>query len=337
MNLNIKIAVASLLDKTGIVAAVRNYRSARSGIVLGLHRVLPETDLQDSFEPEIAISDAVFEQLLILLRKEFRIVGLQQLLDQPGDIDGRLRVALTFDDGWHDTYTNAFPLLLRYQVPATVFLCPGLLQEGEVLPEERFVRIWRSCVSRGQLPLLLADLEKWGLHGSSSQDGHTWSKLLKRFPLDAKLLLLNHLEKAYRVALPSHRRFLNWEEARIMQRSGICFGSHTVRHSTLATEQQPTLQQELVQSRQAIERRLGQPARFLAYPNGSYDERVTAAARQAGYSHAFTIEPGAVTRKTDRFAMPRICVADSVLTNQAAELHLSRARFHLQRFGKLAS
>jgi peptidoglycan/xylan/chitin deacetylase (PgdA/CDA1 family) len=203
--------LARFFDRNRITLAFRNYRSSRSGIVLALHRVLPEGEAEDFVEPNFTLTSTMFERLLIFLRSEFRIVSLAQILDHSEERDEQPRVAITFDHGWSDTYTYAYPLLLRYGVPGTVFLCPGLMSEGQMLPEERFAQIWRWCVKHQHIEHLLSDLRKWCLNGGEAPAWQACSHLLQRLALNAKLLMLSHLENTYSVPRCKERRFLNWE------------------------------------------------------------------------------------------------------------------------------
>jgi peptidoglycan/xylan/chitin deacetylase (PgdA/CDA1 family) len=105
--------------------------------------------------------------------------------------------------------------------------------------------------------------------------------------------------------------FLTWNLLHALDRRGIGIGSHTLAHRDLTTLSDATLLQDLRSSRRVLERRLGHRVPWLAYPYGSYDARVEAMARRAGYLLAVTTEAGAVQSAARPFALPRLRVLDS--------------------------
>jgi len=71
----------------------------------------------------------------------------------------------------------------------------------------------------------------------------------------------------------------------------ITIGSHTVSHPADITALTSTEQfQELKDSKETLEKQLGKPMPYLAYPDGKNDDSVQDIARQCGYTMAFTME-----------------------------------------------
>lgn len=67
-------------------------------------------------------------QVRSLLRRDYRFVRVSELaarLHSGSKLDGLC--ALTFDDGTEDNATNLAPILRALGVPATLFVCPGLM------------------------------------------------------------------------------------------------------------------------------------------------------------------------------------------------------------------
>ena len=65
-----------------------------------------------------------FERQMCYLRERgFNIVSLDQLAEyrKAGKIP-RKTIAVTFDDGYLDNYTHAFPVLQKYSIPASIFV-----------------------------------------------------------------------------------------------------------------------------------------------------------------------------------------------------------------------
>lgn len=65
-----------------------------------------------------------FEACIQWLKERFELIGLEQVLAlaRGRKVTGKVPALVTFDDGYLDNYTVAFPILRRYQAPAAFFL-----------------------------------------------------------------------------------------------------------------------------------------------------------------------------------------------------------------------
>jgi peptidoglycan/xylan/chitin deacetylase (PgdA/CDA1 family) len=118
------------------------------------------------------------------------------------------------------------------------------------------------------------------LAGITFDDGYS-SDYEKAFPLllDAGILADFFLNTA-NIGKPG---YLNWQQVREMQKSGMAFHSHGHSHVVLSTLDRVAVEHELGMSRQILEDKLGCPADFLAAPYGLLNRRVIRAAFHLGY------------------------------------------------------
>jgi len=102
----------------------------------------------------------------------------------------------------------------------------------------------------------------------------------------------------------------SWEELKEFESAGGVIGSHCRGHPRLATLDAETLGEEPSGSLHDLEAHSVVAPPLLAYPHGSYDERVRMAAAAAGYRAAFTTEPGRNGAGIDAYCLRRIGLKD---------------------------
>jgi peptidoglycan/xylan/chitin deacetylase (PgdA/CDA1 family) len=105
---------------------------------------------------------------------------------------------------------------------------------------------------------------------------------------------------------PDVMRSTDWSGVEDLAEDGWEVGSHTLTHPHLSWLDDEALEQELLDSRRAVEARLGH-CDVLAYPFGDWDPRVRDAAERAGYRYAFTV-PSTGQRRADSLSIPRVPV-----------------------------
>lgn len=253
-----------------------------------------------------------FENLVRWLQETYRVIPLETLLSnfESGiPIDPIGEVALTFDDGLRNLLRYASPVLRQFRVPATFFVCPGLIESRQWLWNHEA----RSRLKRLDKPVFSSLAESLAAPEGGVESMIAWMKTL---PLAKRKAVELRIREATTDFVPSAEevdRFapLAWEDFSQLDPALITIGSHTLSHPILPTLDDAELHRELRESRTMLEERLGRTVDLFCYPNGSSDARVYDAARQV-YRAAVTTQEGLVGRDVDRIAIPRIPVSSSL-------------------------
>ena len=259
----------------------------------------------------------VFEKQIAYLRKHYRILSLEELLEQRESAKSdKPGIVITFDDGYADLYSEAFPVLRKYEVPATIYLVAGAIQSGEIPWYDRiFVAFQIAPADR-----LMKEL---GLPGATDLEtpkqrlvaAARYIFILRALADTERRERCDFLQRLFPLPRgPIMNRMLNWDQIRQMQSAGISFGSHTVSHPVLSRVSPHDLLRELRDSRQVLETELQRPVPDFSYPFGSQDSFNDDTCTQLAalhYRSAVTSLPGLNTRETNPLALHRVTYCET--------------------------
>lgn len=301
----VKNGVSRLFWRCGLTT----WAQRRPGVVVLLFHKIREQ--QDSLG--LSIPPRVFDGILQTLGEDHQFIPPETVVERAREGSGRLRLAVTFDDGYRDNYEFAYPILRRHAVPATVFLSTDQIDGRRPFWYERMQALADALQTRDE-SLRAQALRGLGLTPTSDREDLVFAldRRLKELPseqrdalLDALAARLGHEPSA------TYSPMLNWDQVREMAAHGIGFGSHSRSHPILSREPMDRVVSELEGSRRIIEDRLGTEVTAFAYPNGRWEDigaSVRQAVRDAGYRQAFSTIPGRNRGAVDPFLIKRLNV-----------------------------
>jgi peptidoglycan/xylan/chitin deacetylase (PgdA/CDA1 family) len=276
---------------SGVGRALRSVGSWRGALVLNYHRVgdASRSDL------DRALWSASAEQLdrqLGFIARNFEVIGPAQLADAAAARRGR-RVLVTFDDGYRDLYTLAFPVLEAHGVRATLFLCSGFVDGIATAWWDEIAWMLRSSPqrelapgawSRDPLPLSAPGLEH------SIERVNLAYRELEPAPAERFLEALAETTATARRTRDA-ADWITWDMAREMRAAGHEIGGHTVNHPLLARLPVARQRAEIAGSLDRIEAELGERPRWFSYPVGlrdAFNADTRMCLREAGVELAFS-------------------------------------------------
>ena len=251
-------------------------------------------------------------------------------------------VTLTFDDGYADNVAYALPILERHRAPFTLYVTTGFA--------DRTARLWWVELEDAirALPQVAVDIGGTRVSLPSRTDEektaafHSLYWVLRAGPETRLLATVATLMEQAGLAARAivERLCLDWDAIAALAADPLCtIGVHTLTHPMLAKHDQSVARHELTESRRLIERRLGLPARHLAYPVGdptSAGPREFAIAAELGFASAVTTRPGMIfpAHRDHRLALPRLSVNGNWQSLESLEVLLSGVPFALWNKGR---
>jgi peptidoglycan/xylan/chitin deacetylase (PgdA/CDA1 family) len=294
----------------GATGAVLALTRPRRFLILCYHRV---NDDRHPFFPGIPV--ALFRRQMEALRRNFTVLPLEELAERARRRDlPKNGLAITFDDGYRDNYTNAFPVLRDLGLPATVFLTTRALDDNAPIWHDRVFDAFhrtRRTERRPPLRAVLAELRR-----SSPEERDTRiGQLLEDLGIEP--------------GVPDGWEKLTWQQVREMASQGIAFGAHTLDHPILTFVPEEEARRQIRESKARIEVELGSKVTMFAYPNGAasdFDRTTERIVEEEGLSLAVTTVSGANDESTNPYALRRTGMWGD--DPQLSMLRLARARFY---------
>lgn len=314
----LKVAVAFILNAMGIVRVCR-YLNRRKAKILLYHGVIPEPVRGMLNSEGLHVPARQFEQQIAYVARHYHLMPLGELVDRLRRRDPLpdYTVALTFDDGYLNTYQHAVPVLERYRAPATFFVTTSFVSSRELLPLDQLEYLIHATCKASVTLQVNGSPQTWPL--TSDGDRRAALYQLKRrvrvLPeaqaADALRNLAQQLDVTGSPQAGYYCTPLTWDLVREMaSRERLTIGSHAVHHLNLETLDRARLREELTVSRAVLQERLRRPVEGIAYPGGTFTDDIKQMARDAGYRYGLTTRHGFNDAETDVFELRRNEVAN---------------------------
>lgn len=298
-----KELLADILFNSNLVNLFRRLPMRNKLIVLNYHRLRPnDPQFTTAFDDGVYnLAADEFARQVKWLKNNTRVLSEEELLDCYEDgvfihpKTSTPSVVITFDDGYRDNYTIAYPILKYHDVPAILFVATQMVNARRIPWWDVIAYLIKQCAKQA----IRFEAQQFSME-TQKKDAIAFFQLwMKQEPYERTKYLLQELSDICDVALPDpglqDSEILTWEEIREITQHRIAIGSHTHTHRVMSTINANAQKEEMILSKLLIEQNIGRPVVSISYPVGElrYITRETSnIAASAGYLLGFTTNTG---------------------------------------------
>jgi peptidoglycan/xylan/chitin deacetylase (PgdA/CDA1 family) len=325
---------------SGILAVARRLDTRPNTLrVLVYHRIVAPDEPLTGDPTLISATPDMFAAQLRYLAEYYTLVGGQQVLDAVrGEAPLPPRsVLVTFDDGYRDFLTHAWPVLRAHGAPAVLFIPTGF--------PGRDCAFWWDALHavvaaterpHAELPLLGATPLRTRRERQVAI--RRLNRRLRPRRPDEITTAMSEIQTALDVPVPVGSAVLSWDELRELVRDGLMVAPHTRNHPAIPALRPEEAVEEIRQAGADLRREIGVVPPLFAYPFGMMQPWIEPLLEAEGMSAAFTMVPGAnVMGIANRWRLCRRAVnGGKSLTDFALSLVSSYARLQHWHWNRMS-
>jgi peptidoglycan/xylan/chitin deacetylase (PgdA/CDA1 family) len=289
------------------------------GAYMMLHHILPGGGLQTGFAPNAGLEitpEFLFKVIQFVRNKGYHIVSMEEshnILSGQTTIDKPF-IVFTIDDGYRDNFEHALPVFRQLDCPFTIFIAPQITDGTSELWWRGLEQVIAENKSvKGEIAGEAFDIRCT----DEEQRKQAFARLygpLRNLEQHAQRKWIRNFCDGYNVDLDKMcaRQAMNWDEVREIANEPLCtIGAHTINHYAVSQLDADEALAEATNSRDRIEKEIGQRPAFFAYPygdEGSAGPRDFELMQKAGFKLAVTTRKGLVynAHKQHLTALPRL-------------------------------
>lgn len=187
--------------------------------------ILRYHSVSDFRRHEVNVKIKSFRKQMEFLRRYCSVISLQEalkILKEKKRLPRRA-VAVTFDDGYEDNYTNTYPVLKELKFPATVFLTAGYIGTKRIMPHDAGDNpAYNYLLSWNQVMEMVREGITFGSHTLTHANlGARWVDVDREIRESKQIIEKRLNAEVWAISYPfGLRRDFNQEVKRLSERAG---------------------------------------------------------------------------------------------------------------------
>ena len=289
-------------------------------------------DLIHSRYPDIKGMDVnLFRNQIEFLKNNFSIVDMEQVIDA---VEGKSilpsdAMLLTFDDGYIDNYTYAFPILEEFGVQGSFFIPGKTFATHQLLDVNKIHYILASA----NINRLIDDVKKqMDFYRGNEYDYPSTDELFNKYAIPSRFDIKETIfvKKMLQTVLPEKLRntissnlfekyvgiseeklayelYMTETQIRTMKRHGMYIGIHGYDHYWLGNLPKEQMEKDISMALDTLDEFIDKKCWVMNYPYGSYNENVLEYIKSQGACVGLTTQVRVANLEKDNsLELPRL-------------------------------